>query len=221
MASLAHCIFCFEVLAAKLESRKPLPLAEVERLWALYQAENDSSKETRPSAAPMDEHPIFVTWNIESTSGRERLRGCKGTFSAEPLEGQLSAFALISALEDIRFRPIASSELDQLSCGVTILHSFQPIDDPISWTVGKHGIRLAFRDQEGKMYRATYLPDVPSEQGWTQHDALQSAARKAGWHGDLDGVRELKVITYEGWKEKASYHDFQKWRLWLQARSDR
>ena len=45
MATTAHCIFCFEVLAANLENRPSLSLAEVESLWDEYQ-NRDSRKET-------------------------------------------------------------------------------------------------------------------------------------------------------------------------------
>lgn len=215
-------MFCFEVLAAKLEDREPLSLDRVEALFAEF--ESNSGKEVvdqaqRRRASPTDEHPIFVTWIIKSKSGNcERLRGCKGTFTAAPLEEQLSLFALNSALEDTRFRPVVRAELDRLTCGVTILHSFKPIEEPMGWTVGVHGIRLAFRDDSGskKIYRATYLPDVASEQGWNQHDALQSAVKKAGCSGRLEDVKDLKVTTYEGWKKKACYDDFLEWRLWLE-----
>ncbi|KAH6847367.1 AMMECR1 domain-containing protein [Chaetomium sp. MPI-CAGE-AT-0009] len=36
MASTAHCVFCFEALAAHLEKRKPMSLAEVQKSWAEY-----------------------------------------------------------------------------------------------------------------------------------------------------------------------------------------
>ncbi|KAH9905861.1 AMMECR1 domain-containing protein [Xylariomycetidae sp. FL2044] len=36
MASTEHCLYCFETLAARLESRKSLTLEEVEKLWEEY-----------------------------------------------------------------------------------------------------------------------------------------------------------------------------------------
>ncbi|MCJ1373832.1 hypothetical protein MMC20_005062 [Loxospora ochrophaea] len=38
MASVAHCLYCFEVLAASFNKRDALTLAEVEDLWSQYQA---------------------------------------------------------------------------------------------------------------------------------------------------------------------------------------
>lgn len=41
MATQAHCAFCFETLAANLERRKPLSLAQVEGLWTRYHGSKD------------------------------------------------------------------------------------------------------------------------------------------------------------------------------------
>ena len=228
MASPEHCIYCFEVLASNLEDRDPLSFEEVEASWQDYQQSvDDEHKQTatisQTTAKPFDEYPIFVTWDTISSSGTRRLRGCKGTFTAAALSQQLEDFALIAALEDHRFKPIVQAELSKLTCGVTILHSFQPTsnpNDPLDWTVGKHGIRVAFRDQNGKRYGATFLPDVMPEQGWTQEDAIEHAVQKAGWKGEVEDVQALKVTTYEGWKAKVGYDGFLDWRLWLENRSE-
>lgn len=45
-----------------------------------------------------------------------RLRGCIGNFEAQPIREGLSEFALISAFNDHRFRPIGVSELSSLEC---------------------------------------------------------------------------------------------------------
>lgn len=41
MATQAHCAFCFEVLSASFERRKPRNLSQVEELWEQYQASID------------------------------------------------------------------------------------------------------------------------------------------------------------------------------------
>lgn len=61
--------------------------------------------------------PLFVTWNIVRPDGSTRLRGCIGNFSPMPLAMGLQEYALISALKDRRFSPIALSELPRLECG--------------------------------------------------------------------------------------------------------
>ena len=40
MATVAHCLFCFDVLAANLENRAHLSLQQVEDLWSRYQQED-------------------------------------------------------------------------------------------------------------------------------------------------------------------------------------
>ena len=42
------------------------------------------------------EYPLFVTWNTISRSGNRSLRGCIGTFEAQPLEEGLKSYALTS-----------------------------------------------------------------------------------------------------------------------------
>ncbi|KAL8742853.1 MAG: hypothetical protein Q9190_004734 [Brigantiaea leucoxantha] len=43
MATVAHCLYCFEVLSASLEKRGHLSLPQVEKLWAQYQKLDDAS----------------------------------------------------------------------------------------------------------------------------------------------------------------------------------
>ncbi|KAF2433868.1 hypothetical protein EJ08DRAFT_607095 [Tothia fuscella] len=38
MATVPHCVYCFECLSSSLEKRKPLSLAQVEELWDQYEA---------------------------------------------------------------------------------------------------------------------------------------------------------------------------------------
>jgi hypothetical protein len=53
MATQAHCAYCFETLAAKLEKRTPLTLRQVEQLWKQYNADPNASD---PNAPDADEH---------------------------------------------------------------------------------------------------------------------------------------------------------------------
>ena len=74
---------------------------------------------------------------------------------------------MISALQDNRFEPIAKQEVKDLNCGVSLLVNFTPIEDPLGWEVGKHGIEIDFKDG-GREYSGTFLPEVSKEQGWDQ-----------------------------------------------------
>ena len=172
---------------------------------------------TPPSA------PLFVTWNTyDDDYGDDEdevsLRGCIGTFEAQPLSEGLPEYALISALHDSRFRPISRRELPRLQVAVTLLTDFEPVADPYDWVVGVHGVRLSFTDR-GRRYGSTYLPDVASEQGWSREEALFSLTRKAGWMGSRAQWKalDLHVTRYQGKKCSLGYGEFRKWRDWVES----
>ncbi|KAL8710474.1 MAG: hypothetical protein Q9220_004906 [cf. Caloplaca sp. 1 TL-2023] len=54
MATAAHCLFCFEVLAASLEKRESLSLRQVEDLWAQYEACNEEGLQDQPDNSVQD-----------------------------------------------------------------------------------------------------------------------------------------------------------------------
>lgn len=168
-----------------------------------------------------EEHPLFVTWNTITKHGEKRLRGCIGTFSAQPLASGLSSYALTSAFDDTRFTPISSRELPSLECAVTLLTDFEPAANSMDWEVGVHGIRIAFTE-EGRRYGSTYLPDVAKEQGWNKEEALVSLMRKAGWRGKESEWRsvDLAVTRYQGKKVGLGYAEWRDWRDWADEELD-
>ncbi|KAJ4292952.1 hypothetical protein N0V88_005615 [Collariella sp. IMI 366227] len=206
MATIEHCLYCFEALAAHLDDRKAFTLPKF--------------KNPSPSSAdqdPITESPLFVTWNTVSRGGHS-LRGCIGTFEAQDLDEGLSSYALISALQDTRFRPISAAELPRLEVAVTLLTDFEDADDAMDWELGTHGLRISFYWQ-GRRYGATYLPDVAVEQGWTKEETVVSLMRKAGWVARKEKWTEveLKVVRYQGKKERLEYAGFKRWREWVEG----
>ena len=276
MATVEHCLYCFEALVAHLEDRKPMTLAEVQKSWAEYVRstetdadEGSNNKATKrlpalrrltedtsssspssasaststlslgpdtpatsissssstaaaitaqpsPSPAPITSSPLFVTWNTLSPRHGHSLRGCIGTFEPEPLADGLSSYALISALQDMRFSPISVQELPTLEVAVTLLTEFEDASDAMDWDLGTHGLRISFY-YHGKRYGATYLPDVAVEQGWSKEETVVSLMRKAGWVGRKEkwGEVELKVVRYQGKKESLEFGEFRRWREWV------
>jgi uncharacterized protein (TIGR00296 family) len=145
--------------------------------------------------------PLFVTWKI-----RGSLRGCIGCFDDLALWSGLREYALTAGLKDHRFSPIGASELSQLSCSVSLLHSFEDCANATDWEVGVHGIRLFI---DGK--RATYLPEVASDRGWSKEEALRHLAQKGGFRHDY-GPAEIsrsKVIRYQSSKISATWDEYQ------------
>ncbi|KAI9368291.1 AMMECR1 domain-containing protein [Aspergillus egyptiacus] len=188
-------------------------------------------------------YPLFVTWNTISKSGRKSLRGCIGTFEAQELSHGLKSYALTSAFDDTRFSPIPESLLPSLSCSLTLLGAFEPCTNAMDWTLGVHGIRISFIHR-GRRYGATYLPDVPVEQGWTKEETIRSLMYKAGWDGPSenttrrflrgsssaslnssstkpwDQVSEFRTVKYQGLKSSATYAEWQEWRQWALTLDD-
>jgi uncharacterized protein (TIGR00296 family) len=185
-------------------------------------ATSTSSLQLDHQPTPATSTPLFVTWNTIDPDDPEdpALRGCIGTFEAQPLAAGLPEYAVISALHDSRFPPISRSELPSLQAAVTLLTDFEEVDDPFDWDIGVHGVRLSFYDR-GRRYGSTYLPDVASEQGWSKEETLFSLIRKAGWMGSRSRWRdlELRLTRYQGRKATAEYPVFAKWKSWQASNS--
>lgn len=145
--------------------------------------------------------PMFVTWKKDGD-----LRGCIGIFEPIPLYSGLKEYAIVAGFRDPRFPPINHSELSHLSCGISLLHSFEPANDCMDWEIGKHGIRL-FIDG----HSSTFLPQVASEQGWDKDTTLQHLARKGGFYGKFDEAakRRAKVTRYQSSKLSATWEEYQ------------
>jgi len=189
VATLEHCIHCFDVLLSHFEKSKiPNP------------------------AFKNDKYPLFVTWQKHNSKGEPSLRGCKGTFESKYLHTGLSDFALISALKDKRFSPISVAEMHRLECSVSLLYAFEECDHSSDWEVGKHGIIIDFRDPDGSsQYNATYLPEVAAEQEWTKMEALKSLIRKAGFEGSItqEFLSNIKTTRYRSSKSKLHYSEYR------------
>ena len=202
MASPKMCSVCFEILIANLKRLETDPIIR------RFQSEEPLSSECSP---------LFVTWNI----GEDKdLRGCIGTFDrSNPIGSTIPRYALISALNDSRFSPITLPEIKHLTVSVSLLRNFVEINDPLSWTVGVHGIEIDFK-ANGRNFSGTFLPEVAPEQGWDQATTLVYLFRKAGFKPSNPNRRpveivnelrpNLKVTTYESSKLSMSYQDYLK-----------
>ena len=71
-------------------------------------------------------------------------------------------------MKDTRFNPVARDELPRLHVSVSILCHFEDGVDFKDWEIGTHGIRIEFYNERGAKKTATYLPEVPPEQGNTR-----------------------------------------------------
>ncbi|KAH0786424.1 AMME syndrome candidate 1 protein-like [Histomonas meleagridis] len=147
--------------------------------------------------------PMFVTWK----KANGNLRGCIGCFNNLPLINGLREYAVIAGTKDPRFSPITESELSGLKCGISLLHSFEKVDNVLDWEVGVHGIRL-FIDGG---YQATFLPEVAKEQNWTKEETLKELALKAGYYGKFDqqAMKKAKIERYQSSKCSAKWSEYE------------
>jgi AMMECR1 domain-containing protein len=109
MASIAHCLYCFDVISAELErprKRSSMAVAQVEEIINKMQKEK-IEVENREAHSCLEEHvveptssmtdrPLFVTWKITRADGRKNLRGCIGTFQPLAVEKGLRNYAKIA-----------------------------------------------------------------------------------------------------------------------------
>ena len=177
-----------------------------------------------------------------SSAGTKRLRGCIGTFEPLPLPQGLKSYAL-TAYAPLSLKVLTavhlmtpgliqsqrkrSSNLNAGTCvalftsdaSVSLLINFETCADPLDWTRGVHGIRIAFPHPQSPSRRrlsATYLPDVCTDQNWTKDECVESLMRKAGYdpgytigqNGGWRGVQGLKVERYRALKGRISYDGY-------------
>jgi AMMECR1 domain-containing protein len=98
------------------------------------------------------------------------------------------------------------TELYDLECSVSILHSFEDCKDALDWEIGVHGLRLFF---DGR--RSTYLPEVPVPRGWSKEQTLKHLAEKAGYRGEYgqEQMKQSKLVRYQTSKATATWEEYQ------------
>lgn len=106
----------------------------------------------------------------------EELRACMGhTFTTKPLYLELQDVARLSATSDWRFGKIKPDELPYLSYEITILSRFRKVFDFSQIEVGKHGLYIRYKNQNGLL-----LPQVARERNWDVPTFLEHLCIKAG-----------------------------------------
>lgn len=123
---------------------------------------------------------------------------------------------------------------------VSLLTNFEDAEHYLDWTVGTHGINIAFNhpfynaasnsssytplastptgrapSATKRKYGATYLPDVIPAQGWTKLEAVDSAIRKSGWDGRINDElrRSIKLRRYQSSINAVSWDEYADWRV--------
>ena len=129
---------------------------------------------------------IFVTLHV-----RRRLRGCIGVIEAEePLGESTARCAASAALQDPRFAPMRTEELNELQIEISLLSPPAPIR-PEEIEIGRHGLLVSRGKQRGLL-----LPQVATEHHFAPEQFLQETCRKAQLARDAWREGETQVLGF-------------------------
>ena len=202
IASSAMCNCCFETLIDALEHPN--------------RAINSNSK-TKPKPKfvhelvnPSVQCPLFVTWEKSSRNESDwQLRGCIGCLSPRPLATDVAEYAMISAFNDRRFKPITVEEIHLLKVSVSLLVDYEDCKDVYDWTIGVHGILIKFA-VNGQRFDGTFLPEVAKQQRWDHVYTISSLIRKAGYNGTISPelLNGIRCTRYQSSKCQITYGEY-------------
>ncbi|MBI5476986.1 MAG: AmmeMemoRadiSam system protein A [Ignavibacteriales bacterium] len=137
-----------------------------------------------------DKCGAFVTLHSNS-----ELRGCIGYIEGiMSLVETVREVAIKAALEDPRFVPVTSDELDDIEIEISVLSPLKKITDIKLIEVGKHGLVI-----ERNNFRGLLLPQVATEYNWDKETFLNQTCRKAGLPPDSwkDNKTTIKIFDAE------------------------
>jgi len=193
--------------AAGAEGEEPFALSNADKaeLLALARASVEHAVREKQSYEPsatesgalQQERGAFVTLHKKG-----QLRGCIGFTSArKQLYLTVRDTALLAALRDPRFAPVAQAELADLDYEISVLSPLRKVLDVRRIGVGVHGLLVKRGNHEGLL-----LPQVPVEQGWDSETFLAHTCHKAGlpsdsWKDDETDIFSFTAVVF-GEKEQ-------------------
>ncbi len=105
-----------------------------------------------------------------------RLRGCIGyTVAFKPLWETVSECAVKAATEDPRFPQVRANDLPNLHIEISVLTPLEKVKSLDEIKVGRDGLMISMGSRRGLL-----LPQVATENGWTETEFLEQTCRKAG-----------------------------------------
>jgi AmmeMemoRadiSam system protein A len=152
------------------EDRRILLRAAREAIASCFQGSEPASPENL-SQELNQPRGAFVTLHLGG-----RLRGCIGYIEAvKPLVDTIKEVAVKAAFQDPRFPPLTEDELSHILIEISVLSPFEPVSDPSTIEVGKHGLVVGLEGHRGLL-----LPQVAEEYHWDRETFLDNTAIKAG-----------------------------------------
>lgn len=143
---------------------------------------------------------VFVTLNKYGG-----LRGCIGyPYPVFVLKDAIIDSAISAAVRDNRFPPVTKEEFKDVTIELTVLTMPQELkakqaELPKHIEIGRHGLIV----KKG-MYQGLLLPQVATENNWSEEEFLCQTCWKAGLPQDIWLEEGTEVSTFEGqiFKEK-------------------
>lgn len=116
----------------------------------------------------------------------------------------------LPALPPIVDSPASSSSTNSGNASVSDGHTGHSLKSRLA-TLSGAAKRKWSAGKGAKTLSATYLPDVPSAQGWDREETLDSAIRKAGYTGKItDAVRQsVRVTRYRSSKATLKHAEWK------------
>lgn len=135
----------------------------------------------------LEERGVFVTITRGS-----RLRGCVGFLAPlKPLYLMVRDAAVLAAVEDSRFPPVAAAELGELRYEISVLSPFRHVRDVCEIRVGRDGLLVRRGRDEGLL-----LPQVAVTKHWDPTAFLEETCRKAGLPIDAWLRQETEIFRF-------------------------
>lgn len=120
------------------------------------------------------------------------LRGCMGALdSSRSLPEAVAEAALLAALGDPRFWPLAAAELPAVQVEISVLGPFVELPEADALVLGSEGVMV---DGDGRA--ALLLPEVATDQGWDREQLLDAVCHKAGLAETAWRDRRTRLFTF-------------------------
>ncbi len=121
------------------------------------------------------------------------LRGCIGRVkTSDALYRTVYQVAQAAALQDRRFPPISSEELEGLTVSLSVLGPLMPLDTIKDLTIGNHGLYISRDAISGLL-----LPQVAASRGWDREAFLAQTCEKAGLPPDAWEDEKTEVMYFD------------------------
>lgn len=152
--------------------------AQQHALVAIARAAVHGSVTGHPAPVPAVADLPEATGAFVTLKKHGELRGCIGTLECRrPLTEEVARVAVSAALEDPRFAPVHSAELDEIDVEVSVLGPLEAIDpsEPGAIELGRHGLVVELGRRRGLL-----LPQVATEWHMDRETFLAHTCAKAG-----------------------------------------